>query len=110
MFSYVMQLSYKLTCETYPYLVDTPGMIDSTRNDRDYDFKSAIRWFVERSDFVLFFFDPDKPGRCLTLVLLTQLYSRTFQSTGTTGETLQIFTEVLTGIDHKLMILMNKVG
>lgn len=70
-------------------LVDSPGMIDSVGEGRGYDFPEAVRWFAERADYVLFFFDGEKPG--------------------TTGETLKIFTQSLTGIDHKLLILMNKV-
>ena len=38
---------------------------------------------------MIVFFDPDKPG--------------------TTGETLQVFKEALSGIDHKLLIVMNKM-
>lgn len=72
-------------------LVDSPGMIDSIHEgaDRGYDFIQAVRWFAERADYVLIFFDPDKPG--------------------TTGESLQVFTQALTGIEHKLLILLNKV-
>ncbi|MHC4777900.1 MAG: dynamin family protein [Planctomycetota bacterium] len=72
-------------------LVDTPGMIDAadTQLGRGYDFVSAVRWFVERSDVVLIFFDPDKPG--------------------TTGETLKVFTSALLDIDHKLLIVLNKM-
>lgn len=72
-------------------LVDSPGMIDSAAGGagRGYDFTGVARWFAERADVVLIFFDPDKPG--------------------TTGETLQVFTEALQGIDHKLLIVMNKV-
>jgi len=70
-------------------LIDSPGMIDSVGEGRGYDFAEAVRWFAERADYVLFFFDGEKPG--------------------TTGEALKIFTESLTGIDHKLLILMNKV-
>ena len=45
-------------------LVDSPGMIDSIHEgaDRGYDFIQAVRWFAERADYVLIFFDPDKPG------------------------------------------------
>lgn len=72
-------------------LIDSPGMIDSAREEsgRGYDFAGAVRWFAERADVVLVFFDPDKPG--------------------TTGETLQVFTQSLRGIDHKLLIVMNKM-
>lgn len=61
-------------------LVDSPGMIDSATEgaDRGYDFIKAVRWFAERADYVLVFFDPDKPG--------------------TTGESLEVFTKALNGI------------
>jgi hypothetical protein len=48
----------------------------------------VVRWFAERADIVLLFFDPDKPG--------------------TTGETLSILLHSLGGMDHKLMIILNK--
>jgi GTPase SAR1 family protein len=72
-------------------LVDSPGMIDAAKdeNGRGYDFPGVVRWFAERADLVLIFFDPDKPG--------------------TTGETLQVFRESLSGIDHKMLIILNKV-
>jgi GTPase SAR1 family protein len=77
-------------------IVDSPGMIDSPafRNqsdnsmDRGYDFDSVCRWYAERADVILLFFDPDKPG--------------------TTGETLSILTNSLVGMDHKLFIILNK--
>ncbi|MEM1313422.1 MAG: dynamin family protein [Pseudomonadota bacterium] len=72
-------------------LIDSPGMIDEAKaeNGRGYDFPGVVRWFAERADLVLIFFDPDKPG--------------------TTGETLQVFKESLAGIDHKMLIILNKV-
>ena len=52
-------------------LVDSPGMIDSpvqrsefeknSAFDRGYDFEGTVRWFAERADVILLFFDPDKP-------------------------------------------------
>jgi hypothetical protein len=75
-------------------IVDSPGMIDSspaennTRAGRGYDFESVCRWYAERADVILLFFDPDKPG--------------------TTGETLSIMTSSLRGLDHKLFIVFNK--
>ena len=80
-------------------LVDSPGMIDSpvTDNtpsdgpvgmDRGYNFEGVVRWYAERADVILLFFDPDKPG--------------------TTGETLSILTTSLVGLDHKLYIILNK--
>lgn len=72
-------------------LIDSPGMIDEAKAEsgRGFDFPGAVRWFAERADLVLVFFDPDKPG--------------------TTGETLQVLNRSLSGIDHKLMIVMNKM-
>ena len=72
-------------------LVDSPGMIDSPHAesmDRGYDFQGVVKWFAERADVVLLFFDPDKPG--------------------TTGETLKILLNSLAGMDHKLLIVLNK--
>jgi len=77
-------------------LVDSPGMIDSPTDhankqvnyDRGYDFAGVCRWYAERADVILVFFDPDKPG--------------------TTGETLSILTSSLVGLDHKLHLLLNK--
>jgi GTPase Era involved in 16S rRNA processing len=82
-------------------IVDTPGMIDSPMvrdavtgtnkyavMDRGYDFEGVCRWYAERADVILLFFDPDKPG--------------------TTGETLSILTNSLVGLDHKLHIILNK--
>jgi hypothetical protein len=72
-------------------LIDSPGMIDSagTTRGRGYDFSAGVRAFAEMADLILFFFDPDKPG--------------------TTGEAVSIFTETLVGLEHKLLIVMNKV-
>ena len=72
-------------------LVDSPGMIDAsgTSNTRGYDFATSVRQFAEASDLILFFFDPDKPG--------------------TTGETISMFTQTLAGLDHKLLIIINKM-
>jgi hypothetical protein len=79
-------------------IVDTPGMIDSpfglagrgkgSSSDRGYDFEGVCKWFAERADVILLFFDPDKPG--------------------TTGETLSILTNSLVGQDYKLHIILNK--
>ncbi|GLD98237.1 hypothetical protein PINS_up006934 [Pythium insidiosum] len=52
-------------------------------------FPEVVRWYAERADVILLFFDPDKPG--------------------TTGETLSILTSSLVGMDHKLHIVLNKV-
>jgi GTPase SAR1 family protein len=72
-------------------LIDSPGMIDAADAtvDRGYDFSGVVRWFAERADVILFLFDPDKPG--------------------TTGETLKILTDSLAGLDHKLLLIFNKV-
>jgi GTPase SAR1 family protein len=88
----------RLRLKTYPAdllrsinLIDSPGMIDAagTARSRGYDFAAGVRCFAEMADLILFFFDPDKPG--------------------TTGETVSIFTETLTGLEHKLLIVLNKV-
>ena len=72
-------------------LIDSPGMIDEAKAEhgRGFDFPGVVRWFAERADLVMVFFDPDKPG--------------------TTGETLRVFRESLAGIDHKMLIVLNKV-
>jgi predicted GTPase len=72
-------------------LIDTPGMIDSAdaQAHRCYDFKGVVRWFAERADLIMLFFDPERPG--------------------TTAETLQVYTQALGDFDHKLMVVMNKV-
>jgi hypothetical protein len=72
-------------------LIDSPGMIDAadTKVTRGYNFQAVVRWFAERADVVLLMFDPDKPG--------------------TTGETLSVLTESLGGLEHKLLIIFNKV-
>jgi hypothetical protein len=72
-------------------LIDSPGMIDSAGADsrRPYDFAAVVRWFAEKADLILLFFDPEKPG--------------------TTGETITVLTDSLAGIDHKLRIVMNKM-
>ncbi len=72
-------------------LIDSPGMIDASGSgsERLYDFISVIRWFAEQCDLILLFFDPEKPG--------------------TTGETIATLTEALSGVDHKLRIVMNKM-
>ena len=81
-------------------IVDSPGMIDSplvpdhfgsgrhSVMDRGYDFEAVCKWYADRADVILLFFDPDKPG--------------------TTGETLSILTNSLSGMDHKLHIILNK--
>ncbi|CAH0489163.1 unnamed protein product [Peronospora farinosa] len=58
-------------------------------SDRGYEFPEVVRWYAERADVILLFFDPDKPG--------------------TTGETLSILTRSLAGMDHKLHLVLNKV-
>ena len=69
------------------------GMIDSPAGnqetmDRGYDFPGVVSWFAQRADIVLVFFDPDKPG--------------------TTGETMSVLLNSLSGMDHKLLIVLNK--
>lgn len=92
-------------------IVDSPGMIDapmtpataaavaasgggaasaetSRTRDRGYDFAAVVKWFAERADVILLFQDPAKPG--------------------TTGETLNIMTSALSGMDYKMSIILNK--
>lgn len=99
------QLKVRSNIKTTEFMmVDSPGMIDSPASmggmmqggldggnksmDRGYDFPGVVRWYAERADIVLLFFDPDKPG--------------------TTGETLSILLHSLGGMDHKLLIVLNK--
>eukprot|EP00588_Corethron_pennatum_P007047 CAMPEP_0194291958 /NCGR_PEP_ID=MMETSP0169-20130528/44558_1 /TAXON_ID=218684 /ORGANISM="Corethron pennatum, Strain L29A3" /LENGTH=575 /DNA_ID=CAMNT_0039039989 /DNA_START=28 /DNA_END=1755 /DNA_ORIENTATION=- len=99
------QLKIRSDVQTRSFmLVDSPGMIDSPAShegmmlrrskeddahmDRGYDFEGVVRWYAERADVILLFFDPDKPG--------------------TTGETLSILVHALGGMDHKLLIILNK--
>eukprot|EP00928_Gymnodinium_smaydae_P079306 TRINITY_DN6326_c0_g3_i2.p1 TRINITY_DN6326_c0_g3~~TRINITY_DN6326_c0_g3_i2.p1 ORF type:complete len:536 (-),score=115.32 TRINITY_DN6326_c0_g3_i2:211-1818(-) len=80
-------------------IVDTPGMIDlpvkNLNSDdkygggRGYNFVEVVRWFAKRADLILLLFDPDKPG--------------------TTGEALDVLTKSLAGLDHKFLIILNKV-
>jgi len=88
-------------------VVDTPGMIDlpvaggmsyrsisnanldNTVRGRGYNFVDVIRWWAKRADLILLLFDPDKPG--------------------TTGETLEVLTKSLAGLDHKFLVVLNKV-
>ncbi|GET88517.1 hypothetical protein, conserved [Leishmania tarentolae] len=82
-------------------LVDTPGMIDtpvhassdeqsrSGDHTRGYDFLAVTRWFAQQSDVILLMFDPANPG--------------------TTGETLDVLTNSLTGYEHKFFLVLNKV-
>ncbi len=72
-------------------LIDTPGMIDSSDPSagRGYDYAGVVRWFAARADIVMVFFDPERPG--------------------TTTETLEILRTLLGNIDHKLLLVMNKM-
>lgn len=72
-------------------LIDSPGMIDASGSgtERQYDFLAVTRWMAEQCDLILLFFDPEKPG--------------------TTGETIATLTDALSGVDHKLRIVMNKM-
>jgi GTPase Era involved in 16S rRNA processing len=71
-------------------LIDSPGMIDSHESaKRSYEFEGVVQWLAEKADVVLLIFDPDKPG--------------------TTGETLKVLTSSLRGLEHKMLIVLNKV-
>ena len=70
-------------------LVDSPGMIDSAEDvDRSYNFKGVVGVLAKLCDMVFFLLDPEKPG--------------------TTGETVNVFSECLVGIEAKLQVLLNK--
>ena len=74
-------------------LIDSPGLIDTPGHGNDssrgYDFEAVVRSLAETADLVVFFFDPDKPG--------------------TAGESLRIFTDSLSDVMYKLLIVFNKV-
>ena len=59
------------------------------RFERGYDFLSTVRWFATRCDLILLLFDPSNPG--------------------TTGETLDVLNHSLRGMEHKFLIVFNKV-
>lgn len=61
---------------------------NASPRDRGYNFPAVVRWFAERADVVLLFFDPDKPG--------------------TTGETLAVMKTSLAGLEHKVCFILNK--
>ena len=69
-------------------MIDSPAGGSKDAMDRGYDFPGVIRWLARRADIVLVFFDPDKPG--------------------TTGETMSVLLNSLSGMDHKLMVILNK--
>jgi GTP-binding protein EngB required for normal cell division len=80
----------KITLIDSPGMIDTPGLArEKDRYGRGYDFAGVVRWFADHADLVLVFFDPDKPG--------------------TTGETLEVFTDALRGNEHKVLIVLHKV-
>lgn len=37
-------------------------VVRQNSEDRGYDFEGVCRWYAERADVILLFFDPDKPG------------------------------------------------
>ena len=47
-------------------MIDSPivrmGGKASSATDRGYDFESVCKWYAQRADVILLFFDPDKPG------------------------------------------------
>ena len=71
-------------------LIDSPGMIDAAEKtvNRNYDFDGIVDFLAKLCDMVFFTLDPDKPG--------------------TTGETVNVLSKCLRGIDAKLMVLFNK--
>lgn len=74
-------------------LIDSPGLIDHAGSpgdmSRGYDFPAVVREFAAFADLIVFFFDPAKPG--------------------TTGESLRIFTDALSDVMYKVLIVFNKV-
>ena len=82
-----------IVCDS-PGMIDPPGMLingntSHSELDRGYNFKGVLRWLSQRSDVILLFFDPDKPG--------------------TTFETLDILANCLKGMTRKVHIILNKV-
>ncbi len=71
-------------------LIDSPGMIDTAGDNstRSYNFPAVVRSFVELSNVVFYMFDPDKPG--------------------TTGETVEVLSKCMFGMEFKLRVLLNK--
>ena len=71
-------------------LIDSPGMIDSAEHtvNRSYDFEGVVSFLARLCDMVFFLFDPDKPG--------------------TTGETVNVLSQCLGGMESKLQVLLNK--
>eukprot|EP01064_Diplonema_japonicum_P005840 TRINITY_DN13857_c0_g1_i1.p1 TRINITY_DN13857_c0_g1~~TRINITY_DN13857_c0_g1_i1.p1 ORF type:complete len:485 (+),score=85.58 TRINITY_DN13857_c0_g1_i1:45-1457(+) len=81
--------------ETFPenlIVVDTPGLTDFGTVENDLFSKetvhASIQWFAERSDLILFLFDPEKPGG---------------------GEQQEVLLNLLkTGMEGKLRYIFNK--
>jgi len=43
-------------------IIDTPGTLDGSGEDRDYDFPEVMGWFAQRATLILLFFDVNKMG------------------------------------------------
>ncbi len=43
--------------------------------ERGYDFEKVCRWYAERADVILLFFDPDKPGLLCSCFLIRLIFS-----------------------------------
>merc|ERR1712079_376327 len=70
--------------------IDLPASNQNSRSHgRGYNFVEVVRWWAKRADLILLLFDPDKPG--------------------TTGETLDVLTKSLEGLNHKFLVVLNKV-
>eukprot|EP01062_Namystynia_karyoxenos_P046890 TRINITY_DN35271_c0_g1_i1.p1 TRINITY_DN35271_c0_g1~~TRINITY_DN35271_c0_g1_i1.p1 ORF type:complete len:521 (+),score=175.09 TRINITY_DN35271_c0_g1_i1:75-1565(+) len=90
----VRRLQQDSRCPKGLVLIDSPGMVDTAMRgaglkERGYDFTAVTRWFAERADVILLFFDPANPG--------------------TTSETLEILSRSLADLEHKTVIVLNKV-
>ncbi|CAJ1014644.1 putative 50S ribosome-binding GTPase/Dynamin family/Domain (DUF5600) [Leishmania utingensis] len=71
-------------------LIDSPGVLESAKDihQRKYDYVKVCRWFAERSDLILVFFDPSKLDAGAEL---RQLFQTSFK-----------------GIENRLRLVLNK--
>ncbi len=43
-------------------MVDTPGTLDGSGEDRNYNFSEVMGWFAKRAALIIIFFDVNKMG------------------------------------------------